>query len=95
MKNSNSHEKQLLSIFLLILTFYFYSCSPKQISRFEVQRPAQISIPRDVKKVFIRQNMVINFNDKLDIKTKLIEKLAEKLNKLGRFEVQVINKFAK
>ena len=93
MKNLNSHKNQLFSIFLLILTFYFFSCSPKQISKFEVQRPAKISIPRDVKKVFIRQDMVKNINDKLSIKTKLLEALAEKLNKLGRFEAQVIKKF--
>ena len=72
MKKLNSHENQLFSIFLLILTFYFFSCSSKQISRFEVQRPAKISIPRDVKKVFIRQDMIINVNDKLKIKKQLI-----------------------
>ena len=91
MKNLIDPRKIYYVVFLIFINFYFSSCSPMQISQFEIQRPSKITVPREVKKVFIRIDMVEASNDKLQIKTKLLEKLAQELNDLGRFNARVIN----
>jgi hypothetical protein len=56
-----------------------------------VQRPSRITIPRDVKKVFIRADLVDETNDKLGIKNQVLQQLADELNRFGRFKVSVVN----
>jgi hypothetical protein len=48
-------------------------------------------VPREVKKVFIRADLVDETNDKLGIKSKVLNQLAQELNRLERFNVSVVN----
>ena len=92
MKNLIYFRKIYFVVFFIFVDLYFSSCSPKQISQFEIQRPSKITVSRDVKKVFIRNDLVDSSNDRLQIKSKLLQQLAQDLNSLGRFNVRVINK---
>ncbi|MBC8257760.1 MAG: hypothetical protein H8E38_01985 [SAR324 cluster bacterium] len=74
-------------------SFFISACTAPTLAEFEVQRPARISIPREVQKVFIRADLVVDSNDKLGLKTQLLEQLAAELNRLGRFKVSVQNTF--
>ncbi len=65
-------------------------CTP-QLAEFEVQRPARLSVPRAVQKVFIRQDLVEATNDRLGLKAQVLQELAKQLNQLGRFRVQVVD----
>ncbi|MBT3214036.1 MAG: hypothetical protein HN351_05270 [Deltaproteobacteria bacterium] len=67
------------------------ACTRLNVSQFEVQRPSRITIPRDVKKVFIRADLVDETNDKLGIKNQVLQQLADELNRFGRFKVSVVN----
>ena len=51
------------------------SCAAPKLSQFEVQRPSRITVPREVKKVFIRADLVDETNDKLGIKSKVLQQL--------------------
>ena len=56
----------------LIATFLMPSCSAPTLSQFEVQRPSRITMPREVKKVFILEDLIANNNDKLGIKSQVL-----------------------
>ncbi len=76
----------LFAVALLTLV----GCTPK-LAEFEVQRPARLSVPREVQKVFIRQDLVEATNDRLGLKGQVLQALAQQLNELGRFRVQVVD----
>ncbi|MAF56083.1 MAG: hypothetical protein CL909_08470 [Deltaproteobacteria bacterium] len=69
----------------------FSACSRLNVSQFEVQRPSRITVPREVKKVYIRADLVDETNDKLGIKNQVLQQLANELNRFGRFKVSVVN----
>ena len=73
------------SVFVLIS-----SCTATKLSQFEVQRPSRITVPREVKKVFIRADLVDGTNDKLGIKPQVLQQLAKELNRFERFKVSVV-----
>ena len=74
-----------LSAFVLIS-----ACTAPTLSQFEVQRPSIITVPRELKKVYIREDLITANNDKLGIKSQLLQELARLLNKMGRFKVSVV-----
>ena len=51
------------------------ACTAPKLSQFEVQRPAKITVPREVKKVFIRADLVDEINDKLGIKSQVLQQI--------------------
>ena len=65
-------------------------CASGPVAAFEVQRPAKLSVPREVRKVFIRSDFVESAQDRLGLKAQVLDRLAQKLNDLGRFEAQVV-----
>ena len=75
----------------LITSVLISACSVPTLSQFEVQRPSRITIPREVKKVFIREDLITANNDKLGIKSQVLQELAKLLNSMGRFKVSVVN----
>jgi hypothetical protein len=50
-------------------------------------------VPREVKKVYIRSDLVADTNDLLGIKSQVLQQLAAELNRLGRFKVSVVDTF--
>jgi len=66
------------------------ACTAPTLSQFEVQRPSIITVPRELKKVYIREDLIIANNDKLGIKSQLLQELARLLNNMGRFKVSVV-----
>ena len=74
----------------LIATVLISTCSVPTLSQFEVQRPSRITMPREVKKVFIREDLITANNDKLGIKSQVLQELAKVLNNMGRFKVSVV-----
>ena len=74
----------------LIATILISTCSAPTLSQFEVQRPSRITMPREVKKVFIREDLITANNDKLGIKSQVLQELAKLLNNMGRFKVSVV-----
>ena len=94
--------KKLISGKIYFLCFYYIyifslisSCTTENVAKFEVQRPSRITVPREVKKVFIRTDLIDETNDKLGIKSQLLFQLAKELNNLERFRVKVIDTFDK
>ena len=47
-------------------------------------------MPREVKKVFIREDLIADNNDKLRIRSQVLQELATILNSMGRFKVSVV-----
>ena len=76
-------------LFCLFASALLSGCTNQILSQFEVKRPSRITVPRDVKKVFIRADLVDETNDKLGIKKQVLQQLADELNLFGRFEVSV------
>ncbi len=78
--------------FLLNLSaiFLISACTAPTISQFEVQRPSIITVPRELKKVYIREDLITANNDKIGIKSQLLQELARLLNNMGRFKVSVV-----
>ena len=74
----------------LIAIVLITACSAPTLSQFEVQRPSRITMPREVKKVFIREDLIANNNDKLGIKSQLLLELAKVLNSMDRFKVSIV-----
>ena len=74
----------------LIATVLISACSSPTLSQFEVQRPSIITMPRELKKVYIREDLITANNDKLGIKSQLLQELARLLNNMGRFKVSVV-----
>ncbi len=66
------------------------ACKAPTLSQFEVQRPSIITVPRELKKVYIREDLITANNDKLGIKSQLLQELARLLNNMGRFKVSVV-----
>ena len=66
------------------------ACTAPTLSQFEVQRPSIITVPRELKKVYIREDLITANNDKLGIKSQLLQELARLLNNMGRFKVSVV-----
>ena len=66
------------------------ACTAPTLSHFEVQRPSIITVPRELKKVYIREDLITANNDKLGIKSQLLQELARLLNNMGRFKVSVV-----
>ena len=83
------HQVIILTLHL-IATVLISACSAPTLSQFEVQRPSRITMPREVKKVFIREDLITANNDKLRIKSQVLQELAKLLNSMGRFKVSVV-----
>ena len=66
------------------------ACTAPKLSEFEVQKPSLITMPRELKKVYIREDLITANNDKLGIKSQLLQELARLLNNMGRFKVSVV-----
>ncbi|MEC7213883.1 MAG: hypothetical protein VXW26_05660, partial [SAR324 cluster bacterium] len=79
-----------LLVFMVLSGFFLGSCGAPKLSRFEVQRPSRINVPRDVQKVFIRSDLVVSENDQLGLKKRVLETLASELNRMGRFEAKIV-----
>ena len=94
MKDEMKRRTIMHPIIILILHFIntvlISACSAPTLSKFEVQRPSRITIPREVKKVFIREDLIANNNDKLGIKSQLLLELAKVLNSMDRFKVSIV-----
>ena len=86
-----THKKYITLLFCLCASVLFSACSRLNVSQFEVQRPSRITVPREVKKVYIRADLVDETNDKLGIKNQVLQQLADELNRFGRFKVSVVN----
>ena len=92
---SNFKALQLsgLTFWLLLLMvlpgFFLGSCGAPKLSRFEVQRPSRINVPRDVQKVFIRSDLVVSENDQLGLKKRVLETLASELNRMGKHSMNL------
>ena len=86
-----SSKKSFTLLLCLCASILVSACTRLNVSQFEVQRPSRITIPRDVKKVFIRADLVDETNDKLGIKNQVLQQLADELNRFGRFKVSVVN----
>ena len=89
-KTASKKQKHFLPLFLSALIM-ISSCTTPKLSQFEVQRPSRITVPREVKKVFIRADLVNETNDKLGIKAQVLQQLAKELNSFERFKVSVVN----
>ncbi|MEC9297078.1 MAG: hypothetical protein VYD28_05310, partial [SAR324 cluster bacterium] len=76
-----THKKYFTLLFCLSASVLFSACSRLNVSQFEVQRPSRITVPREVKKVYIRADMVDETNDKLGIKNQVLQQLADELNR--------------
>ena len=90
-KKTMSIQQKLLLPLCLSTLVLISSCAAPKLSQFEVQRPSRITVPREVKKVFIRADLVGETNDKLGIKSKVLQQLAQELNRFERFNVSVVN----
>ncbi len=91
MKKTMSIKQILFLPLCLSILVVGSSCAAPKLSKFEVQRPSRITVPREVKKVFIRADLVDETNDKLGIKSKVLQQLAQELNRFERFNVSVVN----
>ena len=92
MKKINlNHAQYFAALFCLYASVFISACTGQNFSQFEVQRPSRITVPLEVKKVFIRGDLVDETNDKLGIKNQVIQQLADTLNRFGRFKVSVVN----
>lgn len=85
----NRHIKGPLfsKIPLFLMSLFVMSCSAAQVSKFEVQRPARLTIDKKIKIIFIDPSLVQATNDQLGIKSLVLKTLQKSLNKLGRFQV--------
>jgi len=57
-KTKLSSKKSFTLLLCLCASILVSACTRLNVSQFEVQRPSRITIPRDVKKVFIRADLV-------------------------------------
>ncbi|MBF0238488.1 MAG: hypothetical protein HQM12_12350 [SAR324 cluster bacterium] len=84
-------RQKLLASLLLGISFWMLAGCETPLSQFEVQRPARVSVPRQVTKVFIKRAQIKDINDELKLKEQVLQHLAAQLNSFGRFEVQVVD----
>lgn len=78
----------------LLSSLVLVGCQTKTLPQIEVQRPAKISVPKEVKKIFIREDMIDQTNDDLQIRKQVLQALRDELNKQGRFQVQIVNELS-
>lgn len=64
-------------------------CAAKPLAQFEVQYPARLTIKKEIRKIFIDPAKINADDDRLQIKSLVIGRLREKLNRFGRFTVIV------
>ncbi|MDP6522311.1 MAG: hypothetical protein QF779_06360, partial [SAR324 cluster bacterium] len=89
-------KRETLIFQVIILTLHLSAivlisaCTVPTLSQFEVQRPSIITMPRELKKVYIREDLITANNDKLGIKSQLLQELAKLLNSMGRFKVSIV-----
>ena len=81
------------STYLLVILclFLLIGCSSNSAIELNVQRPAQLHVPREVTEIFIRQDMVQAEGDQLNLKEILLQELVNELNYLGRFNAQILD----
>ena len=81
------------STYLLVILclFLLVGCSSNSAIELNVQRPAQLHVPREVTEIFIRQDMVQAEGDQLNLKEILLQELVNELNYLGRFNAQIVD----
>ena len=82
-------------IYLLLIPCLFplIGCSSNSAIELNVQRPAQLHVPREVMEIFIRQDMVKAEGDQLNLKEILLQELVSELNYQGRFNAQIVDTF--
>ena len=90
MKRETVIYKVIFFILNLSAIVLISACTTPTLSQFEVQRPSIITVPRELKKVYIREDLITANNDKLGIKSQLLQELARLLNNMGRFKVSVV-----
>ena len=90
MKRETVIYKVIFFILNLSSIVLISACKAPTLSQFEVQRPSIINMPRELKKVYIREDLITANNDKLGIKSQLLQELARLLNNMGRFKVSVV-----
>lgn len=93
--NMKKHHRPyyiFINLFLcLTASIIAIGCSKQKLSEFEVQKPSRITVPLDVKKVFIRKDLVNGTNDKLGIKNQVLKEMTDELNRFKRFEVKIVD----
>ncbi|MGA0086808.1 MAG: hypothetical protein ACO4CF_00275 [bacterium] len=79
--------------FLLAIPSLFFqiSCSSNSAIELNVQRPAQLDVPREVTEIYIRQDLVKTEGDQLNLKEILLQELVNELNHQGRFNAQIVD----
>ena len=82
-------------IYLLLIPclFLLIGCGSNSAIELNVQRPAQLHVPREVMEIFIRQDMVKAEGDQLNLKEILLQELVNELNYQGRFNAQIVETF--
>ena len=90
-KNPQTYPQFIYLLVSLILSIISIACSKQKLSEFEVQRPSRITVPLDVKKVFIRKDLVDGTNDKLGVKNQVLKELTDELNRFKRFDVRIVD----
>lgn len=83
-------KKSIFLSFISLSVLLLAGCETP-LSQFEVQRPARLTVPPKVKKVFIKRSFVKGTNDHLGIRTQVLSELARELNRLGRFQVSIVD----
>ena len=80
-------------IYLLLIPclFLLIGCSSNSAIELNVQRPAQLHVPREVMEIFIRQDMVKAEGDQLNLKEILLQELVNDLNYQGRFNAHIVD----
>ena len=81
------------STYLLVILclFLLIGCSSNSAIELNVQRPAQLHVPKEVTEIFIHQDMVKAEDDQLNLKEILLQELVNELNYLGRFNAQIVD----
>ncbi|SVD13376.1 uncharacterized protein METZ01_LOCUS366230, partial [marine metagenome] len=90
MKRKTAIQQIIILKLYLSAIVLISACTAPTLSQFEVQRPSRITMPREVKKVFIREDLIADNNDKLGIKSQVLQELATVLNNIGRFKASVV-----
>ena len=80
------------STYLLVILclFLLIGCSSNSAIELNVQRPAQLPVPKEVTEIFIVQDMVQAEGDQLNLKEILLQELVNELNYLERFNAQIV-----
>ena len=79
------------SLMVIPCLFLLIGCSSNSAIELNVQRPAQLDVPKEVTEIFIRQDMVKAEGDQLNLKEVLLQKLVNELNHQRRFNAQIVD----